>query len=372
MTRPLRSRPGFTMIELLVVIAIISTLVALLLPAVQGAREAARRTQCLNNLKQIGLALHNYVDANLCFPPSYIQGSATAAGVSDGINVPDLGYNNVNGWGWGALILPYIEQGNAYKSLKLNLPCWATENATAVRTQVSVYLCPSSSKPGAFDPFALQQYTAGTNEDPLNPAPYNPPILFSHCHYALNAGQNGPWNRSSAYSIDFTIPEPVTIGSCGAPLPTLEWDIINGPFYRNSHTRPSDVTDGLSQTVFAGEADPILTNKTWVAVSPWSMTPPQVPPIGIGDNNSGGNLVGVHSGPDIHDHPNIIIHPPCDPFGHTDEMYSEHAGSTGCNVLFGDGSVRWIGAFIDQNTWWWLSTMNGGEQVSLQTLAEGD
>jgi prepilin-type N-terminal cleavage/methylation domain-containing protein/prepilin-type processing-associated H-X9-DG protein len=372
MTRLRSLHAGFTMIELLVVIAIISTLVALLLPAVQGAREAARRTQCLNNLKQIGLALHNYVDANLCFPPSYIQGSATATGCSFGIKYPDSGHNSLNGWAWGVLILPYMEQGNLNKKFRIDLPSWAPANSTLVQTQVSLFLCPSSSKIGAYDPFKVQQYTAGCTGSPCCPACYNPPISFSHGHYALNAGQNGPWNRSSAYSIDFTVPEPVTIGSCGAPLPTVEYDIINGPFYRNSHTRPSDVTDGLSQTVFAGEADPILTNKTWVAVSPWSITPPQVPPIGIGDNNSGGSLVGVHSGPDIHDHPNIIIHPPCDPFGHTDEMYSEHAGSTGCNVLFGDGSVRWISAYIDQNTWWWLSTMNGGEQVSLQTLAEGD
>ncbi|HXY37072.1 MAG TPA: DUF1559 domain-containing protein [Planctomycetaceae bacterium] len=369
MNKSKSARSAFTMIELLVVIAIISLLISLLLPAVQAAREAARVTQCLNNLKQIGLAFHNYADTNRCFPPSYVQGSSTATGVVYGIQVPDLGYNNVNGWGWGALILPYIEQGNLYKKIDFNLPCWAPQNATAVQTQVATYLCPSSSKKGAYDPYSVQQYTAGNNENPENPAPYNPPIYFSHGHYALNAGQNGPWNRSTPYSIDFSIPEPVTIGSNGLPLPALEWDIINGPFYRNSHTRPRDVTDGLSCTVFAGEADPFLTDKTWVGVIPWGITPPG--PAFIGDTNSGGCMVGVHSGPDIHDHPNVIIHPPDDPFGHTDEMYSEHYGQQGCNVLFGDGAVRWISAFIDQNTWWYLSTMNGGEEVSLQTLGEG-
>ena len=137
-------------------------------------------------------------------------------------------------------------------------------------------------------------------------------------------------------------------------------DIINGPFYRNSSTRIADVIDGLSNTVFIGESSSVLTNKTWVGVVPWSCTPPQNPPIGIGDTNSGGCLVGVHSGPDVHDHPNIIIHAPDNPFGHTDEMYAQHT-PPGCNVLFGDGSVRFINAFINPNTWWALSTMNKGD-----------
>jgi prepilin-type N-terminal cleavage/methylation domain-containing protein/prepilin-type processing-associated H-X9-DG protein len=366
MNKRFRPRAGFTLIELLVVIAIIAILVALLLPAVQAAREAARRTQCLNNLKQIGLAFSNYADTNLCFPPSYMQGSGRATGCSYGVKYPDEGWNGLPGWGWGAMILPFVEQENLYKNLRFDLPCWATENSTFVKTQISMFLCPSSSKSGNSDPFKLQQYTAGCTMCPQGAVCYNPPILFSHGHYALNAGQNGPWNRGAAYSYDFTVPEPVAVPPSG----TIELDIINGPFYRNSRTRPRDITDGLSQTVFAGEADPILTNKTWVGVVPWSITAPQVPPIGIGDNNSGGCLVGVHSGPDIHDHPNVIIHPPDDPFGHTDEMYSEHAGQTGGNVLFGDGSVRFISAFIDGDTWWYLSTMNVGDLPNMQTLAE--
>ena len=90
MNRLFRPRPGFTLIELLVVIAIIALLMALLLPAVQAARESARRAQCLNNLKQIGLAFHNYVDAHRCFPPAYIQVGADESGLGDSERLAEL------------------------------------------------------------------------------------------------------------------------------------------------------------------------------------------------------------------------------------------------------------------------------------------
>jgi prepilin-type N-terminal cleavage/methylation domain-containing protein/prepilin-type processing-associated H-X9-DG protein len=360
--RPFRSRVGFTLIELLVVIAIMGILISLLLPAVQAAREAARLLQCQSNLKQIGLALHNYEGVNRCFPPSYIQTSGRTSGVSYGINYPDDGWNGLPGWGWGVFLLPYIEQQNLYKGLRRDLPCWATENAVFVRTKIPLYLCPSST--GGSCGFCVPQYYCGTTCCPGSYGPYSTPIWFAHCHYVLNAGQDGPWNRSPNYSYNFDIPEPWTVNG------VTYSDAINGPFYRNSHTRVADVTDGLSQTVFAGEGDSLLTNKTWVGVVPWSCTPPRG--IGIGDINSGGCLEGVHSGPDPKDRPNVIIHPPDDPFGHTDEMYSEHAGQGGGNVLFGDGGVRFVGAFCDQNTWWYLSTMNCGEMTNLDLLSQND
>jgi prepilin-type N-terminal cleavage/methylation domain-containing protein/prepilin-type processing-associated H-X9-DG protein len=341
-------RQGFTLIELLVVIAVIAMLIGLLLPAVQKVREAASRLKCQNNLHQIGLALHNFEGVNGYFPPAYVRTSGRQSGTAYGISYPDDGWNGLPGWGWGTFILPYIEQDNLYKSLRLDLPCWATENAPFVSTKLSIFLCPSSRGPG--EGFALQRYTAGTSEDPRDPTPFSPTISFAHSHYLANAGQNGPWNRSPAYAYDYTIPEPVGAG----------WGVVNGPFFRNSNTRVAQISDGLSQTVFVGEGSSRLTNKTWVGVVPWSCTPPQSPPVGVGNTNSGGCLVGAHSGPDVHDHPNIIIHAPDNPFGHTDEMWADHA-PPGCNVLFGDGSVRFIGAFINPNTWWALSTMNRGD-----------
>ncbi len=175
------ARRAFTLIELLVVIAIMAILVALLLPAVQAARESARRMQCLNNLKQIGLAFITTSIANLCFPPAYIQGSGTQSGVSYGLSYPDGGYNGLSGWGWGALILPFMEQDNLYKNLSSTSRAGRQKTRPWSRPRSRGILCPSAT--GGSDGFSVQQYTAGTNQDPQNPAPFSPPIFFAHSHY---------------------------------------------------------------------------------------------------------------------------------------------------------------------------------------------
>jgi prepilin-type N-terminal cleavage/methylation domain-containing protein len=246
---------GFTLIELLVVISIIGVLVGMLLPAVQAARGSARRMQCVNNLKQIGLALANYESALQVFPPSFV-GDPSAVGSAYGISFPDGNANTTPGFAWGTLILPYIEQAPLYASFNMNLPCWAPHNSTSARTNLSVFLCPSSRGPS--DGFSLHRSTNGSSQSPDDGVPFSPEIRFAHSHYVTNAGQNGPWQRSIQYSYDLDMIEPIP----GGPS-----HVINGPFYRNSRIRAASVPDGLSNTVFIGERSSSISDNTWVGPS---------------------------------------------------------------------------------------------------------
>src|SRR4051812_2248672 len=117
--RPIRPRHGFTLIELLVVIAIMGLLMGLLLPAVQRVRESAARSKCANNLKQLGLALHNYEGALGRFPPAYV-GNPAATGSAAGVSYPDDNLNGPTGFAWGAWLLPFVEQDAVYRAFNLN------------------------------------------------------------------------------------------------------------------------------------------------------------------------------------------------------------------------------------------------------------
>lgn len=150
-----RSR-GFTLIELLVVISIIAVLIALLLPAVQQAREAARRTQCKNNLKQLGLALHNYHDVNQCFPPGYL---GFPAGNGGGCSTINNTAQRAQGWGWGCYLLPYIDQANLYNQIQPGVfqtvcdsPSAPADSLTVgnpafERVVLTAFICPSAPDP---------------------------------------------------------------------------------------------------------------------------------------------------------------------------------------------------------------------------------
>src|SRR5690349_9537123 len=135
-------RRAFTLIELLVVIAIIAILIGLLLPAVQKIREAAARMKCTNNLKQIGLALHNYHDANNYFPPGYVDRNTNPASTPDN----DLG----PGWAWSSFLLPYLEQDNLYKQINFNVAMGVGANAALAQQPLTIFQCPSDSYQQAF------------------------------------------------------------------------------------------------------------------------------------------------------------------------------------------------------------------------------
>ncbi len=343
---------GFTLIELLVVIAIIAVLIGLLLPAVQKVRASAARLKCQNNLKQLGLALHNYEGSNGRYPPAY-QTNTAANGSAYGVSYGDQYRNGPAGWAWGMLLLPHLEQENLFRQFTMSEPCWAPVNAAAAMTKVPAFLCPAAT--GGSDGFEVQSVGADARHGVPIVLSTGAKVTFGHSHYVTNAGIHQPWGRDTAYCYDYDIPEPIP----GLTQPAR----IDGPFYANSKTTVARVTDGLSSTVFLGEHSSYLSHKTWVGVVPGAVTPPRLDlRAWPSENNGAGCLVGVHSGPDTHDHPQVIIHAPNDPFGHTDQMWGEHGN--GCNVMMGDGSVRFVTTFIRPTTWVALSTRDGGEVVN--------
>jgi prepilin-type N-terminal cleavage/methylation domain-containing protein len=202
---PLRGpRGGFTLIELLVVIAIIGVLVALTMPAVQAAREAARRTQCQNNLKQLGLALNSYVTLGDAFPIGYIAWPNPPGGAAPG-------------WAYSAALLPQLEQGPILNALNINLPIDYPANATARTAALAIYVCPSDRHTGRFS--VASQLTGG-------------PIEAQTTSYAANGG------------------------TADAARP-------NGMFLMNKSVRPKQIKDGASNTFAVGERGSFVVQNAW-------------------------------------------------------------------------------------------------------------
>jgi prepilin-type N-terminal cleavage/methylation domain-containing protein/prepilin-type processing-associated H-X9-DG protein len=307
-----RSQPhGFTLVELLVVIAVIAILISLLLPAVQSAREAARRTQCRNNLKQIGLAFHNYHDAMRLFPPGYVAGSADITNTSPG-------------WGWGAMILPYLEQTALNRKLDYRLSLTDPNNATPVQTFVPGFVCPSDIFSPA--PFTIASDAAGTM----------PVVQLTPCSYVGCVG-----NDASA------------VDENSAP-----W---NGILYRNSKTRISDITDGTTYTIMVGERAWCQVNGTWIGA-------PNTGLIQAGKFNRGAPATESAAFA-ILGHSHFINGIGQDNDANMDDFSSTHPGGAHC--LFADGSVRYLQNTISDDPAGWpvivqaMGTRAGGEMISL-------
>ena len=280
-------RRGFTLIELLVVIAIIATLIALLLPAVQAAREAARRAKCLNNLKQIGIAIHNYQDTHEVFPPGYIYAK---------------GYSN-GGFGWATMILPHVEQPALFHATNFNQPAWAAPNATTCTQLLSIYQCPTDhTNPGFLEREGFR---------------------YARSSYVANFGPN---------DLDVT-PED-----------------RSGCFSRNSRTRFADVTDGLSQTLIAGERTNALSLTVIGSSGHFDLETVWVGAIKEDPDDDHGHTTLFQSAY-LFNNPNFDDR----------NSISDHPG--GSNYLFGDGSVRFLKTGIDLRVYRALGTRAGGEAI---------
>jgi len=345
-----RRRPAFTLVELLVVIAIIAVLIGLLLPAVQKVREAANRLACRNHMKQLGLALHNYHDANGEFPGGVIA-------------IDDV----QDGWATGyTYLLPYIEQQNLQNLYRFDVPWYDSANYEAVGTEVKLFFCPSNRTSGRMDlrAVAAQWSTA------------LPPFAAS-TDYAFSKGAN------AAIHVDVTRVPPAARGVFGIARRGAGGTVTGT-------TRMADITDGTSTTFAMGEAAgatfPVrsLSDPSLTASDPFTGQPALLEQswgaTGFGDPSHawyGSVLAGTAQlglPPDPRDEP-MNRRPGTPTVWGSDASGTNSSGRDlvsgfrsrhpgGCQFLFCDGSVRYVREGIAPATYRALSTMAGGEVVS--------
>ncbi len=344
-----KSNRGFTLVELLVVIAIIGILVALLLPAVQQARESARKIQCVNHLKQIGLATLNFESSNRSFPAGYSSDDSHLARSSRDPQTWDAG----PGWGWAAHILPFLEETAIASGIDYSRPIWDQATDQFIRSPVSTFLCPSVS--GPTDAIEVLDESSAPH------SPNNRELRLGRSHYVASHGQESCWGECGAM-----LEGPVFTNIYTGQTEIVRHDgdvskIADGPFYRNSETRVRHIRDGLSKTIFFGEHSSRLSDKTWVGVVPGAFTHPRMTSPENG-SDAAATMVLVHGGPsggelDITGEP--IIHPVNFPTFHVGQMYAEHPG--GGNVALGDGSVRFVADNVDLILWAEYSSIGESE-----------
>ncbi|HEV3163562.1 MAG TPA: DUF1559 domain-containing protein [Isosphaeraceae bacterium] len=341
MPGPTRRR-AFTLIELLVVIAIIAILIALLLPAVQSAREAARRMQCTNNLKQIGLGLHNYETVAGAFPPSNaLSGTGNTVAWTNGFSVH-------------CRILPFMEQGVAFNALNFDYNHLNATNTTVVGMSVSVFLCPSdvnNDKRTPFPPFTGLNASASVTSYGMNEGDW---FIWNGFNSPDNRGAFGP-NRSRRIA-DFTDGTSTTVLAADVkiyqPLRRCNTQLslindpnnvpgpINDPFAIAPEYASAACGLGLSHTFWA-DGNPHETAFT----TAWPPNKAILGKSGEGDLDLETRLV-VQGGPT---------------FGALTAR-SYHPG--GVDALFADGGVRFVKSSINGVTWRALGTVRGAEVIS--------
>lgn len=303
MNRHRRGKMGFTLIELLVVIAIIAVLIALLLPAVQQAREAARRTQCKNNLKQLGLALHNYHDSSLIFPlnSSYTASSAV---------------NNRSGF---VGMLPFIDQAPMYAQMNMSLSGLVAPNLAFSQRILPALICPSDADGSKT---SITGQDAGTG------------IALAPSDYAFSMGDYTNLTQTTG----MTLPEQISASTYYANTVTTNG---RGMFTRgNWSCRIAQVTDGMSNTIAIGE---VIGN--WCG---WQ--------VGWGFQCFATTAHAVnYQNSTLKNSAAVTSHDPCIGFR------SQHVG--GAHFLLGDGAVRFISENINGLTYNALASRAGGEVI---------
>lgn len=323
-----RRRSGFTLVELLVVIAIIGILVALLLPAVQSAREAARAMQCRNNLKQIGLALHNYHDVANRFPPGALAFYNNGAPINPHDAEP--GRTAVTGgWGWGTFILPYLEQSALYDNLDPRGPNFPLVPNEFTRRHLSVFSCPSEASPEL------------------------------HTAYAMGGDGGGDGHARSSYAA-------VCGSGANADYANKSPQNTRGAMYYNSKTTIASITDGTSNTLLVverfwdGGDSEKRRGSVWVGKCPG------------GANNAGNKYATIVR---VENHPNWVInglnnnsaasmHGGLSRIGAgAGDSGEAQRGGYGIQALFGDGSVRFLSQNMNGFTWQRLGQMSDAEVV---------
>ena len=333
-------RQGFTLIELLVVIAIIAVLIALLLPAVQSAREAARRTQCVNNLKQIGLAAHNFESTRQILPPAWIATNDLLQGANNlppshpyyqpgcPIQMSEVCLNSLDIHSWVPLLLPFTEQTAAFNGYNLKIHFATPDNTTVSGSQLNFMLCPSVGT------FRQEPYT----NPPL--VPYT--VSFGCGDYAVDDGIDSGWLDANS-------------------VPHAAGQAVLGMLKGNVERRIAEVTDGLSNTIMFSEdaGRPnfyILGKQLQYGISyPWyrSGTPPSQSNEGSGACWADFGSEFYTDGDGSNQHTN---------YSSNNEVYAFHPG--GANHVFGDGSVHFVKTSTAPKVFTALISFNGGEILS--------